>query len=80
MVITDMERPEKGRDEPQAGLQLLDRIKENRFDIPVFFYCSPVAIQHFEGDILARGAAGVTASALELFEGLDISSPGRARG
>jgi len=54
MVITDMERPENGRDDPQAGLRLLERVQENRFDIPVFFYCSPVAI-HTSGATSSPG-------------------------
>ncbi len=49
-------------------------MKENGFNMPVFVYCSPVAIEQFEEEILASGAAGATASPLELFEGLGISS------
>ncbi len=71
-VITDMERVEGGVTHPKAGLELMRRMKANDFVAPVFVYCSQRAVDVGRDALLAEGAAGVTASPLELFEHLGL--------
>ena len=72
MVITDMDRQEDGRTIPQAGLVLIQRMKENNFQTPVFLYCSKKAVEMYREKVVAAGAAGVTYSPVELFERLGL--------
>lgn len=71
-VITDMERSEGGTTHPQAGIELIRRMLENEFIVPVFVYCSQRAVDVSRDSLLAEGASGVTASPLELFEHLGL--------
>lgn len=74
-VVTDMERTENGRTEPQAGLLLIRRLKEAGLAVPVYVYCSPGAVDIFGSRLLAEGAAAVTSSPVELLERLDFLTP-----
>lgn len=79
-VITDVERQEDGRTAPQAGIELINRMRENDIPTPVFVYCSKAAVDLYGEKVRAAGAAGVTSSPLELFEQLVVPAlaPGSA--
>lgn len=67
LVVTDMGRDERGRNVPDAGLRLLDWIRnrereEDRPEIPVVIYCSAWAVEHYGAEAKARGATAVTSS------------------
>jgi CheY-like chemotaxis protein len=68
VVITDMQRREDGRDKPEAGIELIDRISENHQDLPVYVYCGKWAVETLGGKARARGARGATASTTQLLE------------
>ena len=72
-VVTDMERGENGKVEPQAGLDLLEQMRVNDIAVPVFVYCSSQSVGRYQSKLLAAGAAGITASPVQLFEQLGIA-------
>jgi CheY-like chemotaxis protein len=71
-VISDMERAEDGHTNPQAGLNLIQRMSEHGLETPVYIYCSQRGVELNREELLAAGAAGVTSSPLELFEHLGL--------
>ncbi len=73
-VITDLERRENGQTAPQAGIELINRMRDNGIPIPVYVYCSKAAVDLYGDKVSAAGAAGITSSPLELFEQLHMSS------
>jgi CheY-like chemotaxis protein len=73
-VITDLEREENGRAVPQAGIELIKRMRENDIETPVFVYCSRAAIDLYGDKVKDAGAFGVTSSPLELFEQFGMSA------
>ena len=75
-VITDLERQENGRTAPQAGIELINRMRENDIPTPVFVYCSKIAVDLYGEKVRAAGAAGGTSSPLELFEQLHVPASG----
>ncbi len=72
-VITDLQRQENGQTMPQAGIDLITRMRDNGIPIPVYVYCSKAAVDLYGDKVRAAGAAGVTSSPLELFEQLQVS-------
>jgi len=71
VVITDMQRHEKGRTKHEAGIELIEWIrdrerKENRRPKPVYLYCSAWAIENLGQRAVESGATGATASTTEL--------------
>lgn len=72
-VITDLQRHENGRTSPQAGIELINRMRENGIPTPVYVYCSRRAVDLFGDKIRAAGATGITSSPLELFEQLHLA-------
>lgn len=71
-VITDVERQENGQTLPQAGIELLNRMRENDIFTPVYVYCSKTAVKVYGDKVRAAGAAGITSSPVELFEQLHM--------
>jgi CheY-like chemotaxis protein len=68
-IITDMGRTEEGRERPQAGLALIEQLRENNVDLPIFVYSSAQAISRSADQLRSAGVAA-TASATELMEKL----------
>ncbi len=57
---------------PQAGIDLITRMRDNGIPVPVYVYCSKAAVDLYGDKVRAAGAAGVTSSPLELFEQLQV--------
>jgi CheY-like chemotaxis protein len=66
-IVTDMGREIDGED---AGLELLDALKEHNVRAPVIVYASATAVARTREAALARGAFGVTSSGTELLDTL----------
>jgi CheY-like chemotaxis protein len=66
-IVTDLGRAEDGDYRPHAGLELLKRLREAGFGLPVAVYTSARGVARDRDDALAAGAAAVTASPTELF-------------
>ena len=69
-VITDMGRTEDGHAVDEAGIELVQRVRERRPELPVFVYASAPAVARTRAKALAAGATFVTSSATELLEAL----------
>lgn len=66
-IITDMGRFEDGREHTEAGLELVEQLKENEIAVPVYVYASaPALVRSATG--IAREGIAATASATELLE------------
>ncbi len=68
-VITDMGRNEEGHERPQAGLELIEQLRENKVDVPIYVYASAPAISRSADQLRSAGVVA-TASATELMEKL----------
>jgi CheY-like chemotaxis protein len=72
LVVTDMARTEDGRERPEAGIDLLDRLRAQeapgRPVPPVILYCSGWAVKTLGHKATEHGAAAVTASTTELLD------------
>jgi CheY-like chemotaxis protein len=66
VVITDMGRRENDHDVPNAGLDFIERVREEDATTPIFVYASAAAVNRWEDAITAAGGNGVTSSATEL--------------
>ncbi|MCQ4045889.1 two-component system response regulator [Streptantibioticus rubrisoli] len=67
VVISDMGRKESGRNNGDAGLDLIREIRARGEAIPIFIYAGPRTTSR-RREILEAGGDGVTASPTELFE------------
>jgi CheY-like chemotaxis protein len=67
-VITDMGRPQNGQDNPRAGLEFIERMREEDTTTPIFVYASAPAVARWSEEIATAGANGATSSATELLE------------
>jgi CheY-like chemotaxis protein len=65
VVISDMGREEGGRDVPDAGVELVARIRETDVQVPVFIYTGRNGWK-WRDQAIAAGANGLTSSSGEL--------------
>jgi len=72
-VISDMGRRENGTDNPDAGVDLLKQVRSWNRTIPFVIFSSGRGIKQFGSDALQMGATGITSSATELFELLNLN-------
>jgi CheY-like chemotaxis protein len=75
LVVTDMGRKEHGRRVDDAGLRLIEWIREHeisktRQQMPVFVYCSDRAIATYGEKAIQSGATGITSSTTGLLRGI----------
>ncbi len=66
-IVTDMGRKEDGRDRPDAGMELIEELREREVPAPVVVYASAQAVHRTRERFEGAGAQG-TASATELLE------------
>lgn len=71
-VISDMGRKEDGKFNRDAGLDLLQAIREQDAEIPFVIFCSRKGVSEFRSKAMELGATGITASATELFAKLGL--------
>lgn len=71
-VISDMGRKEDGKFNRDAGLDLLQAIREQDAEIPFVIFCSRKGASEFRAKAKELGATGITASATELFATLGL--------
>ena len=71
-IISDMGRSEGSGYNQSAGLDLIRWLREKNIDTPLAFYCSPIAIARFGSEAAKLGAVGITSSATELLQALQI--------
>ena len=81
-VITNMGREEEGVTRPEAGLELVHRLRAKQIRWPIFVYTSAPALARTRDEVIAAGANGATSSATELLEllgnaGLQLEQPPR---
>lgn len=69
IVISDMARPEGDR----AGIALVQAMRRQGLDTPVYLYCSVWAAEHLRTLALEAGAAGITASGTTLLSMLPLA-------
>jgi CheY-like chemotaxis protein len=65
-VITDLGRDEAGTFHPDAGIELIRRVKASRPELPVYVYTTPDAAAGRAEQLAEEGAAATTASSSEL--------------
>ena len=68
IVISDMGRTEDGGGKPDAGILLLERMKEEDISTPVLFYSSEGAVKRYGQRAIAAGALAITSSPLDIFQ------------
>lgn len=68
VIITDMGRTEGKEYIPDAGLQLIKKIRDASINVPIFCYTSPKAAQRHHDQTLEAGGNGATASPTALFQ------------
>lgn len=68
IVITDMGRNEDGKYVPDAGLQLIRKLREADVGSPIFVYTSKTYAQRHHDQSLEAGGSGATASPLALYQ------------
>jgi len=67
-IISDMGRREQGKNQPEAGLTLIQEARGADIQAPIFIYASPRAVARYRDEIREAGGSGATASPIELFE------------
>ena len=70
VIISDMGRHEGEMEKPDAGLLLLNSIRQQGIAVPLIFYCSSAAVSRYWKKAKAAGALAITSSQLELFEAI----------
>ncbi|SRR6266571_382651 len=73
-VISDMGRHEDGRENSDAGLDLLREIRAKDQKIPFIIFCSTRGVRQHGKEALHLGATGITASPTELFGLLNLDA------
>ncbi|HET6764442.1 MAG TPA: response regulator [Longimicrobiaceae bacterium] len=73
VVISDLGRVENQRENPTAGLELLERYRKMEPDRPFVIFCSRRGALTYHDRALALGANGITSSATELSALLHLS-------
>ena len=73
-VITDLGRREEYGFNVNAGIELIERLRQQGNDMPIFVYSSPSSTRRRD-EIVAAGGNGVTASPTELFALLRAVGP-----
>jgi DNA-binding NtrC family response regulator len=69
-VLSDMGRVEDNTDVPDAGMRLLNAVRESGIDVPVLFYTSPMAVRNLADQAMAEGARVITSSPTVLLDHL----------
>jgi CheY-like chemotaxis protein len=67
LIITDMGRG----DEPTAGLDLLERLRDERPGCAAVVFASPAAVAEYRDEAFERGAAECTSGAIQLLEAMN---------
>ena len=62
IVVSDMGREEDGQYHPDAGLDLLKKIRERDSQVPFLFYCSAQKAQEYREQALHLGATDIISS------------------
>jgi len=73
VIISDMGRREDGKDNFRAGLDFLKTVRETDSDIPFIIFCSSRGVREHQEEAMRLGANGITASATELSEFLNLA-------
>lgn len=73
-IISDMGRNEDGRNNPRAGLDLLNRLRDENpdFNVPILFYTSSRQVRDRRAQVESLGAS-ITSSPLQLFQLLGVA-------
>jgi CheY-like chemotaxis protein len=75
LVVSDMARDEAGRDNQDAGVDLLKEVRERRIDSPYLVFCSTRGARQFGEQIRQLGGRAITSSPTELRAILDELAP-----
>jgi len=78
-IISNMGRLERGKNQPEAGLTLIQEVRGADIQIPIFIYASPRAVARYGEEIREAGGSGATASPIELFELIRTHGGNRSR-
>jgi CheY-like chemotaxis protein len=76
VIITDMGRAEGNSYVQDAGVQLIKKVRDAGFEVPVFCYTTPNAAQKHYDQIKDAGGNGATASPTELFKLINRATMG----
>ena len=68
LIVSDMSRTEDGRYRTDAGLALLNELRDLGVDTPVIVYCGPRMEQQYGTRAQQAGAVAITSSAYEMFK------------
>ncbi len=66
VIVTGVSRKENEVNNPQAGLELLKKVKNGGFKTPVFVMCSEKSIKEYYQKLKDEGAIEATSSSLDL--------------
>jgi CheY-like chemotaxis protein len=75
LIISDMSRDEAGKDNQDAGVDLLEEVKKRRIDSPYVVFCSDRGARRFGEQIRQLGGQAITSSPTELRAILDELAP-----
>ena len=75
LVLSDMGRFEDGRPNNDAGIDLLEEIKNRKIASAVVMFCSGRGVREFKDRVRALGGKGITSSPTELRAMLDELAP-----
>ncbi|GAA2816991.1 response regulator [Saccharopolyspora taberi] len=68
LIVSDMSRSEDGRYRTDAGMSLLNELRDIGVDTPVIIYCGQRMEQQYGMQAQQAGAVAVTSSAYEMFK------------
>jgi len=66
LILSDMARSEAGRDNPDAGVDLLEEVRKRGIDSPYVVFCSTRGARQFGEQIRQLGGRAITSSPTEL--------------
>lgn len=75
LIVSDMSRDEAGRDNRDAGVDLLEEVRKRRIDSPYVVFCSDRGARQFGEQIRQLGGQAITSSPTELRAILDELAP-----
>jgi CheY-like chemotaxis protein len=75
LIVSDMARDEAGRDNQDAGVDLLEEVRKRSIDSPYVVFCSTRGARQFGEKIRQLGGRAITSSPTELRAILDELAP-----
>lgn len=71
-IISDMDRTEEGKYQPDAGVKLIRLLRESGNNTPIFIFSSVKSAEEIRKIVIEAGGNGMTSSTLDLLEWIDL--------